>query len=190
MQNNMSSEELPRIASFDQASSKTGYAIFSGTNLTRWGVLDQHKEKDANIRFKYMCSEIDTIIDRVDPDVVVFEDVNLRTSVKTLIMLARIQGCIMQSCFLHNIPFVIYSPVTWRKIVGINQSNRIERKELKEQAIAFVKNSYGIKVGDDCSEAICEGLAYLKEHNYLPELTNLKRSSRKKENLNNGKKAE
>lgn len=168
-----------RVVSFDQASIKTGYAVFSGTDLTRWGVLDYHKEKDANTRFKNMCLEINTIIDRVNPDIVVFEDVNLRTSVKTLIMLARIQGCIMQSCFLHNIPFVIYSPVTWRKIVGINQSNKIERKELKEQAIAFVRSSYGIKVGDDCSEAICEGLAYLKDNGYLPELTNLKRSSKK-----------
>jgi len=180
MQNNTSSGNLLRIASFDQASVKTGYAIFSGTDLTRWGVLDYHKETDVNIRFKNMCLEINTIIERIAPDVVVFEDVNLRTSVKTLIMLARIQGCIMQSCFLHNTPFVIYSPVTWRKIVGINQGNKIERKELKEQAIAFVRNGYGIKVGDDCSEAICEGLAYLKEQKLLPELTNLKRSSRKK----------
>ena len=180
-----------RIVSFDQSSVLTGYAVFNGTGLTRWGVLDYSKNKDTQARIKDMCVEIDTIITKVKPDLVIFEDVNLRNSVKTLIMLAQIQGCIMQSCHLKNIPFVKYAPATWRRIVGIQQSNKTERENLKEQAIAFVRNSYGIKVGDDCSEAICEGLAHLKNEGLLPELTDLKRSSKKnEENYKDGKKAD
>lgn len=175
-----------RLIAFDQSSTKTGYAIFSDTDLTRWGVLDYSKDKNVQNRVKEMCLEINTIISRVKPDLVIFEDVNLRTSVKTLIMLAQIQGCIMQSCFLKGIDFVIYAPATWRRIVGIKQSNKIERKNLKDQAIAFVRTGYGIKVGDDCAEAICEGLAHLKNEGLLPELTDLKRSSKNKEKLTNG----
>ena len=179
-----------RLLSFDQASTKTGYAVFSGTDLTRWGVLDYSKEKDTSERVKIMCLEMDTIISKVKPDIVIFEDVNLRTSVKTLIMLAQIQGCIMQSCYLKDIDFVIYAPATWRRIVGIKQSNKTERNNLKQQAIAFVRAGYGIKVGNDCAEAISIGLAHLKNEGLLPELKDLKRSSNKKENTINGKKAE
>lgn len=179
-----------RLLAFDQSSAKTGYAVFSDTSLTRWGVLDYSKNKDAVSRIREMCLEIDTIISRVKPDVVVFEDVNLRTSIKTLIMLAQIQGCIMQSCYLKGIPFVIYAPATWRRIVGIKQNNKTERENLKEQAIAFVRDSYGIRVGDDCAESITLALAHLKNEGFLPELTNLKRSSKKNKENFNGEKTE
>ena len=82
-----------RLIAFDQSSTKTGYAIFSDTDLTRWGVLDYSKDKNVQNRVKEMCLEINKIISKVKPDLVIFEDVNLRTSVKTLIMLAQIQGC-------------------------------------------------------------------------------------------------
>lgn len=182
--------EILRLLTFDQSSVRTGYAVFSGTGLTRWGVLDYSKNKDTPVRIKEMCLEIDNVISKVKPDIIVFEDVNLRTSVKTLIMLAQIQGCIMQSCYLKNIPFIVYAPATWRRLVGIKQSNKIERENLKEQAIAFVRSSYGIKVGDDCAEALCLGLAHLKNEGLLPELIDLKRSSKKNEENFNGKTTE
>lgn len=131
-----------------------------------------------------MCVQIDTIIEKTKPDIVVFEGVNLRTSVRTLITLAQIQGCIMQSCFLKNIEFTEYAPVSWRKIIGITQNNKIQRKELKEQAIAFVRDGYKINVGEDCAEAICLGLAHLKKNDLLPDLNDLKRSKKNKENIN------
>ena len=176
-----------RIAVFDQSSNKTGYAVFSGTGLTRWGVINLSKEKDVSSRIKDMCLEINTIIDKVKPDIVIFEDVNLRTSPKTLIMLAQIQGCIMMSCFLSGIKFAKYAPATWRRIIGITQNNKTKRANLKEQAMAFVRAGYGINVGDDCAEAICIGLAHLKNENLLPDFENLKRSKKNSKESNDGK---
>lgn len=161
-----------KILSIDQSSVRTGYAIFNGTDLIKWGVLDFHKEKDIEVRLLGMCKDIDAMISKMKPALVVFEDVSLRTSVKTLIILARIQGCIMQSCYTRGIQFMIYAPTTWRRICEFSQNNKIQRKELKEQAIAFVKNGFGIRVGDDCAEAICIGLAHLKSSGELPELPN------------------
>lgn len=178
-----------KIIIFDQASSKTGYALFNETNLTRWGVLDLSKEKNIEVRLRDMCNQINTIIAKTKPDLVIFEDVSLRTSVKTLIILSRIQGCIMQDCYDKNLDFIIYAPTQWRKILEIAQSNKIKRPELKKQAIAFVKNSYGITVGDDCAEAICIGLAHLKKNGILPNLNDIKENldgeKNKQKNINN-----
>lgn len=158
-----------KICVLDQASIKTGYAIFDNSDLVRWGLIDLSKEKTIENRFKTMIQKIDLLISRINPDLVIFEDVNKRNNIKTLIMLSRLQGSIMNSCCLHNKPYKIYAPSTWRKIVNITQGAKVKRAELKKQAMAFVKQSYGITVGDDIAESICIGLAYLQEHNMLTD---------------------
>lgn len=170
-----------RILAIDQSTTKSGYALFSETDLTRWGVLDHHKNKDPDGRFQEMCKHIEELLKNIRPDLVVFEDVSLRQSVNVLIMLARLQGCIMEMCYTYDVDFVIYVPTKWRQLCGINQKKHAERDNLKKQAIAFVRGAYGIRVGDDCAEAICIGLAHLKQTGALEALDNLKRSHRNRE---------
>ncbi len=135
-----------------------------------------------------MCSEIKHLIDYYYPDYIVAEDVNLRHgSVRTVIMLARLSGCIQQMAFEADIPIIFYSPSTWRKIAGIKMGRDIKRPQLKKEAIKMVYDSYGFKCGDDEAEAIIEGLAFLKENNLLP---NINENKSKKEKSNNDKKAE
>lgn len=158
-----------RTCVFDQSSKKTGYAFFDNADLTRWGLLDYSKNKDINNRIKDMGLKIKTIIERSKADIIIFEDVSQRNNVKTLITLSRLQGMIMQSCYELEKDFTIYAPSTWRRLVGIEQGSRVKRESLKEQAIAFVRNAYGINVGDDVAESICIGLAYLKDHDILTD---------------------
>ena len=51
---------------------------------------------------------------------------------------------------VFNHPF----PSEWRAKIGIEQSKKIKRETLKEEAILAVKNEYGINVNDDVAEAI------------------------------------
>ena len=171
-----------RICVFDQSSKKTGYAIFDNSDLTRWGLLNFSDENTTETRIRLMSEKIATIIARSKADVIIFEDVNQRNNPQVLITLSRLQGMIMFSCYENEKDFVIYAPSTWRRIVGIRQGSKIKREALKEQAIAFVNQSYGIKVGDDVAESICIGLAYLKQHNMLTDF-----KVKKKEKSNNGK---
>lgn len=150
-----------KILSIDQSTVRSGYSVFVNTDLVKWDILDLHKEKDATYRFKLMCLQLDSLIQKIMPDIVIFEDVSLRASIKTLIDLSRLQGAIIQSCANRDINYVIYPATQWRRMVGITQNSKIKRNELKEQAIEMVRNGYGITVGDDCAEAICIGLAYL-----------------------------
>jgi len=159
-----------RTLGFDQSTQKTGYALFNGPDLVRWGILDKHKEKDGNKRVPIMIAEIIKVIGKIKPDRVVFEDVALQDSPRTLIMLSRIQGAIIGYCIEHEIPYELHMPTGWRKIVGFRQGKGIKREELKQQAIAFVEKCYGLRVGDDCAESICLTLADLKEQGILPDL--------------------
>jgi len=154
---------------------RTGFAIFDDSKLIHHGVIDLHKEKDAGLRAKNMCKQIRQFVKKYSPDCIVAEDVNLRNgSVRTVIMLARLSGNIQEMAFEADIPIIFYSPSTWRKIAGIKMGRDIKREQLKQEAIDMVYKAYGFKCGDDESEAVVEGLAYLKENGLSPNIDKIK----------------
>lgn len=108
-------------------------------------------------------------------DIIIFEDVSLRTSIKTLITLSRLQGAIMDMSYWHNTAFKIYAPTQWRKVLGFNQGNKVNREALKVQAIDYVSKCYGITAKDDIAEAICIGLAYLRDSGIIEEIKEKKK---------------
>lgn len=120
--------------------------------------------KDTNERMHEMIKRIHNMIIESDVDYVVFEDVSLQTNVSTLLLLAQIQGAIMQTCVMNNIPFIIYKPTQWRKVLKFNQGKSIKRPELKQQAKDYVYNKYGLKLKEDLCDAICIGEAFILEN--------------------------
>lgn len=165
-----------RILSLDQSTACTGYALFNDTDLLRWGVIDCHKIKDSTERVESMIIQMCELIEESKCEYVVFENIQMQTSVQTVMLLARLQGAIIYYCAAHHIPYMMYLPTQWRKIIGFNQGQGHNRSDLKQQAIEYIKESYRIHVKDDVAESITIGLAYLKDHDMLPDLENLKRS--------------
>ena len=121
-----------------------------------------------------MCTELHKLIKENSPDYVVLEDVALQSNPATLTTLARIQGAIIQSLLICKIPYSIYKPSSWRKILCFNQGRGVIRKQLKIQAIKYVKDNFNIDTKEDICEAICIGQAHIK-------ITKLKESD-----INNG----
>lgn len=124
-------------------------------------MIDLHLNKDTNQRTKEMIISLSNYILENNPDCVVFEDVSLQTNVSTLLLLAQIQGAILHTCMMSNIPHKIYKPSAWRKILKFDQGKGIKRPELKKQAKEYVLEQYGLKVKEDICEAICIGRAFL-----------------------------
>jgi len=112
-----------------------------------------------------MCNSLHKLIQENSPDYVVLEDVALQSNPSTLTTLARIQGAIIQSSLICKIPYRIYKPSSWRKILCFSQGRGVARKELKKQAIKYVKDKFYIDTKEDICEAICIGQAYIKENN-------------------------
>lgn len=153
-----------RVLAIDQSSVKTGYAIFENSDLTAYSIIDLTYEKDLSKRFHLMCTKLHELITNLEVEFIVFEDVNMQTNVSTLATLARIQGAIIQSILFSRNPYKIYKPSSWRKILGFNQGRGIARKELKQQALDYVKTKYNIETKEDIAEAICIGSAFLIEN--------------------------
>lgn len=160
-----------RILSLDQASIKTAWSFFLDKELKDYDLINISKIKDKTQRFDKMLSSIINIINKYKPDIVVFEDVSLQTNVSTLVVLSRIQGCIISECIKNNILYCIYKPSTWRKILNFKQGRGIARKELKQQAIDFIRTKFDItNINDDIAESICIGLAFIIKDDFKERL--------------------
>lgn len=158
-----------KIVSLDQASSLTGVAVFDNGNLIKYDLIDLHKIKNQEERFERMITSISNYIQNESPDFVVFEDISLQTNVSTLVLLARIQGAIIQTCVDCNIQYKLYKPSSWRKVHKFNMGRNIKRPELKQQAKEYILKNYNLDLKIDQCEAICIGKAFLIENKEMIE---------------------
>ena len=152
--------------SIDQGTSISGWAILEDGVLQRQGVIDLHKEKNIDLRIKHMVEELRSLILSEHPDRIAFEDISAQESPRVVILLGRLQGCLIMLCWEYEIPFEIYLPISWRKVVGISsvkksdegKTIRKKRKELKQDACNLVLSKYSLAVSDDIADAILIGL--------------------------------
>jgi len=165
------------LIAIDQSSSKSGIAVFDGTDLMRRDIIKLPASVPADRRNIEMMHQIEVLLQRYQPDTVIIEDVQMQKSVYPVIILARLQGMIMALCDRYKVDCKMYLPTTWRKQLGFQQGKGVTRQDLKQQATDFVNASYGINVGEDVSEAICIGLAHL---NYIGALPTEKNERMKK----------
>lgn len=149
-----------KVLAFDQASIKTGFAVFEDITLTGYGVIDLSKEKSAAIRAGAMITEMYALIEEHKPDAIVMEDVAMQRNVATLVTLARLQGALMAYCYQHNVAGSIFKSSEWRKLLQFKQGNKVPRARLKQQAQEFVEKGFGLQVSEDEADAICIGVAY------------------------------
>ena len=148
-----------KILSFDQASVVTGYSLFDNNQYIESGVIKKRTDMPIAERVPAMALAICSKIKEIKPDVVVIEDIQNQSSVKTVIDLARLQGGIIMYCVSKGIPIEIYHPSEWRKALQFTQGARVKRDDLKKQATEYVKNlGFNIESEDE-SEAVCINLA-------------------------------
>lgn len=149
-----------RILALDQATAISGYAVLEDGVCIESGVIDLSRDKDAERRIGYMMTSLCHIIATSNADLVVFEDIQKQVNVSTYKSLARIQGAIMTWCYYHDVEFYCILPTAWRKKLGFHQGKGVKSKELKQQAIAYIKDRLDKDVGPDEADAICIGLSH------------------------------
>lgn len=150
-----------KLLSFDQSTTRTGYAIFIDGSLQTYGLIDMSKHSVPEQRFQHMCAHIIRFIQETQPDFVVFEDVSMQSNIGTAILLARLQGVIIGTCLDCKILFDFYKPSSWRKVLQFNQGKDVKRNELKRQAKQYVVRTFHLQASEDQSEAICIGWAHI-----------------------------
>lgn len=148
------------LLALDQSTRCSGWAVYIDGEYVCSGVIDKSKSKlDTPERSFEMARDLWCVMKKYKPDHVVLEDVQNQNSIKTVIILARLQGMLIGYAEAHKVKTHILLPSQWRKALGFNQGPKIKRQELKQQSVDFIKEKYGLELQEDECEATCIGVA-------------------------------
>ena len=148
-----------RILAFDQASITSGWAVFDGEILVKYGKWSSEGTHSTEriAKTKYW---VVSMIQKWNPDEVVFEDIQLQKfgegneAVLTFKKLAHLQGVLKNYCYENQILYSIVPSATWRAHVEIKGKTRQDKKK---SAQLKVKRFYDISVTQDEADAILLG---------------------------------
>ena len=159
---------MSRVLSLDQSTRVSGYCLFEDGEYVESGIVDMSSSKlDTYHRSFEMAKALWRVIKKYKPDRLIIEDTQQQNNVKTVIILARLQGMIIGYAEAHGVKVHILLPSQWRAALGYAQGSKVKRDALKQQSIDYVKNTYGIDRSEDECEAICEGVAAHKIYDDL-----------------------
>ena len=147
-----------KIMGLDASTKITGYGIIQNNELIKHGIIDLHNDKNTiDNRIKKMINSIYDLIKEEKPDVIYIEEMWNKLNVQTTKSLSYVIGAVIGFSEIMNIDIHLILPSEWRKQIGLSQGKK-KRDELKQEAINFVKQKYGLNVQDDEAEGI--GICY------------------------------
>ena len=162
-----------RVLALDQATNLTGYSIFDGQNLIKYGIYKTNASDEA-ARIAEVKNWVDNMISNWKPDRIQLEDIQLQIKgkeedsdkvmgVTTYKVLAHLQGVLINLCFERNIPCEVVHVSTWREYCKIKGKTRTDKKR---NAQLQVKEWYDITVSNFEYNFIVDK-AYTEENFYI-----------------------
>lgn len=156
-----------RVLAFDQSTRASGYGYFENGEYIDSGLIDMSKSKlETDVRSFEMAKALWKVIKKYKPEHLILEETQQQSNVKTVIVLARLQGMIIGYAEAHGVKTHILQPSKWRSALGYAQGPKVKRSELKQQSINYVKENLGLDLPEDQAEAVCEGIAAHKIFNF------------------------
>lgn len=143
-----------KVVGIDMSSSKTGISLFVDGEYAGHVLIDLHKIKDSDERMRKMMRGIKEKLNIYKPDMIMMEECLMTNNIKTVKILSYIAGTIISWADENEVDFRFQMPTEWRKKVGIEQSKKIKREQLKQEAVAMVKDKFSLDVTDDEAEAV------------------------------------
>lgn len=134
----------------------TGYSLAEDNSIIDYGKIEINNADDIDVieRLNIMNNGIIKLIDRVKPDVVLFEDTQLQKNtynVSGFKTLAQLQGVIMAYLFKLDLPFYIIPATAWKACCKIKGK---DREAQKKNTQIFVKEKFGYDVSEDEADAM------------------------------------
>ncbi len=152
------------ILSIDSGIEKTGYAIFTkekssmgDPRLITSGLIKTDKKLSIAKRLQIIFNELEQIIKKYHPKLVIVERLFFLHNQKTAIQVSQSQGIILLLSAQHNIEVQFLTPLQIKQIItGYGQSD----KKAVQKMLKLTLNLSIPSNRDDEADAIACGLAY------------------------------
>ena len=150
------------ILALDQASRTSGYAVSCEDQLIDSGKFT-YEDADLAERLVKIRKKVETLIDYFHIEKIILEDIQLQNNVGSNVVtykaLAEVIGVLTELAAERKLPYELVSSSSWKSSLQIKGKTRPEQKRNAQQ---YVINTYGKKVTQDESDAICIGSHYIK----------------------------
>lgn len=157
---------MMKILAIDASTKSTGIAIFQNNKLVYYKCLIATQNNVLD-RIETMTKKIKQIYKKYKPTHIIMEEVlpeDVKHNQNVYKALIYLQASIVLELHKNGIDTNFYTASHWRAQVGIHLGRGIKREELKSASKKLVEQIYNIKTNDDISDAICLGIAYIKQH--------------------------
>lgn len=148
---------VKRILALDQATHISGWSIYDGQTLIRYGTFETN-QKDEIARISTIKNWLLSMLENWKPDFVAIEGIQFqdessgnKVGVTVFQGLARLQGVLMETCHAQKVDYTVCPTNTWRNHCGVKGRYRADKKR-SMQLIA--KNWYDISLTDDEADAV------------------------------------
>lgn len=143
------------ILALDVSTTSTGYALYVGNKLTKYGFI-KPTGKDWLVRVRKMADKVTELDEEYSIDTVVIEDTFFLKNIKTVKKLCLAQGILLGQ--LPDAELIQVFPNTWKKHFGLGKG-KATRDEQKQTSISVAETLFltGIKLNDDEADAILMG---------------------------------
>ena len=155
-----------KTLAIDASTKSSGIAIFQQGKLIHYECLIQN-DRNVYKRIDNMSNKIVEICKKYKPTNIVMEEVlpqDVRQNQSVYKALIYLQGETITKLGVLGYKVDLYVVGHWRRICGIHTGPGVKRETLKAASQRLVKMIYNINVNDDISDAICLGIAYIKEN--------------------------
>lgn len=171
-----------RVLALDQATHITGYSIYDGNELVKFGIFETQRDDEIQ-RDNELKNWFINMVNTWRPDHIGLEDIQLQNfggtnsefsvkngvGIQTYKILAHLQGILMETCYELNLTYTICPPGTWRahcKVKGKSKSDKKKSMQLN------VKEWFDISVTNDEADAIGIGKYVADSYNPKPTIMN------------------
>lgn len=143
------------ILALDVSTTSTGYALYVGDKLTKYGFV-KPTGKDWLVRVRKMANKVNELDKEYSIDTVVIEDTFFLKNIKTVKKLCLAQGILLGQ--LPKANFIQVFPNTWKKHFGLGKG-KATRDEQKQTSISVAETMFliGHGINDDEADAILMG---------------------------------
>lgn len=152
------------ILALDQASRTSGYAVFCDDQLIDSGKFT-FEDTDIAKRLMKIRNKVEELINEFCIEKIILEDIqcqgNVVNNLETFKILAEVIGVLTELAAEKNLPYELVYSTVWKSTLQIKGRTRPEQKKNAQQ---YVLNTYGKKVTQDESDAICIGSHYIKKN--------------------------
>ena len=145
-----------RVLAIDQATKVSGYSIYDNGVLVKYGTFETTQDTTIE-KMQAVRNWLINMIHSWKPDYVGIEGIQLqenkdaRMGVTTFEALARLQGCLMLTCYDLNIPYEICPTNTWRAHCKVKGQSRTDKKRSMQ---LLTKKWFDVTVNEDEADAI------------------------------------